>query len=217
MTDYTILSNTAVGVGGLPSGATVTALRDNPIAIAEGTAGSPPIVGVKRLISTTVVTTSVASVDFFFDPLLYETIFLEGQSIYPVSTVAAARLRLSADGSTFSSGSFDYDLAYIATNGGTLLSSAGGYNSVFPVINFRNSASRGMNFRTQVFGADDATQYTQCQTEMGGYSQVSSSQHCWAASNGQRLSNAITNGLQFSFQSSDTAKGIFKIYGVPKP
>ena len=43
MTDYTILSNTAVGVGGLPSGATVTALRDNPLAIAEGTAGAPRV------------------------------------------------------------------------------------------------------------------------------------------------------------------------------
>ena len=32
-----------MGVGGLPSGATVTALRDNPIAIAEGTAGAPKI------------------------------------------------------------------------------------------------------------------------------------------------------------------------------
>jgi hypothetical protein len=43
VTDYTILSNTAVGVGGLPSGATVTALRDNPIAIAEGSVGAPSI------------------------------------------------------------------------------------------------------------------------------------------------------------------------------
>ena len=45
MTDYTALSNTAVGVGGLPSGATVTALRDNPLAIAEGSAGAPRISG----------------------------------------------------------------------------------------------------------------------------------------------------------------------------
>lgn len=43
MTDYTLLSNTAVGVGGLPSGATVTALRDNPIAIAEGAPGAPRV------------------------------------------------------------------------------------------------------------------------------------------------------------------------------
>ena len=41
MADYTDLSNAAVGIGGLPSGATVTALRDNPIAIAQNTPGAP--------------------------------------------------------------------------------------------------------------------------------------------------------------------------------
>jgi len=46
MTDFTTLSNTAVGVGGLPSGATVTALRDNPLAIAEGTSGAPKVQGL---------------------------------------------------------------------------------------------------------------------------------------------------------------------------
>jgi len=43
MADWTPLPNTAVGVGGLPSGTTVTALRDNPVAIAEGAAGAPLI------------------------------------------------------------------------------------------------------------------------------------------------------------------------------
>lgn len=45
MADWTTLPNLAVGVGGLPSGTTVTALRDNPVAIAEGAAGAPRIVG----------------------------------------------------------------------------------------------------------------------------------------------------------------------------
>ena len=45
MTTYTGLSAGAVGVGGIPSGSTVTALRDNPIAIAEGASGAPRIVG----------------------------------------------------------------------------------------------------------------------------------------------------------------------------
>ena len=44
MADWTPLPNQAVGVGGLPSGTTVTALRDNPVAIAEGAAGAPRIV-----------------------------------------------------------------------------------------------------------------------------------------------------------------------------
>lgn len=46
MADWTNLPNTAVGVGGLPSGTTVTALRDNPIAIAEGAAGAPRVQAV---------------------------------------------------------------------------------------------------------------------------------------------------------------------------
>ena len=45
MADWTTLPNAAVGVGGLPSGTTVTALRDNPVAIAEGAAGAPLISG----------------------------------------------------------------------------------------------------------------------------------------------------------------------------
>lgn len=55
MTDYTILSNIAVGVGGLPSGATITALRDNPIAIAEGAPGAP------RVLDAALGTTSTAA------------------------------------------------------------------------------------------------------------------------------------------------------------
>ena len=43
MADWTNLPNQAVGVGGLPSGTTVTALRDNPVAIAQGAAGAPRI------------------------------------------------------------------------------------------------------------------------------------------------------------------------------
>ena len=43
MADWTNLPNAAVGVGGLPSGTTVTALRDNPVAIAEGAAGAPRV------------------------------------------------------------------------------------------------------------------------------------------------------------------------------
>ena len=50
MTTWTDLSAGAVGVGGIPSGSTVTALRDNPIAIAEGSSGATRIHG--RAIAT---------------------------------------------------------------------------------------------------------------------------------------------------------------------
>jgi hypothetical protein len=43
MTTYSTISNAAVAVGAIPSSTTVTALRDNPIAIAEAAAGAPVI------------------------------------------------------------------------------------------------------------------------------------------------------------------------------
>jgi len=48
MTTWTDLSAGAVGVGGIPSGSTVTALRDNPVAIAEGATGAPRVTAIAR-------------------------------------------------------------------------------------------------------------------------------------------------------------------------
>jgi hypothetical protein len=43
MTTWTDISNAAVSVGGIPSSATVTALRDNPMAMAEAATGAPVV------------------------------------------------------------------------------------------------------------------------------------------------------------------------------
>ena len=43
MTTWTSISNAAVAVGGIPSSTTVTALRDNPSAIAETASGAPVV------------------------------------------------------------------------------------------------------------------------------------------------------------------------------
>jgi hypothetical protein len=43
MTTWTTISNAAVAVGGIPSSTVVTALRDNPAAMAEQAAGAPVI------------------------------------------------------------------------------------------------------------------------------------------------------------------------------
>lgn len=43
MTTWTTISNPAVAVGAIPASTTVTALRDNPISIAEQSSGSPII------------------------------------------------------------------------------------------------------------------------------------------------------------------------------
>jgi hypothetical protein len=43
MTTWTSISNAAVAVGGIPASTTVTALRDNPSAIAEAASGAPVV------------------------------------------------------------------------------------------------------------------------------------------------------------------------------
>lgn len=43
MTTWTSISNAAVAVGGIPSSSTVTALRDNPAAMAETATGAPVV------------------------------------------------------------------------------------------------------------------------------------------------------------------------------
>jgi hypothetical protein len=78
MADWTTLPNTAVGVGGLPSGTTVTALRDNPIAIAEGAAGAPKVRGSANsvnLIATGTMTSAVQSFSIIDIPSHIDFIF----------------------------------------------------------------------------------------------------------------------------------------------
>ncbi|TXH19164.1 MAG: hypothetical protein E6R03_00955 [Hyphomicrobiaceae bacterium] len=75
MTTYSTISNAAVAVGAIPSSTTMTAMRDNPIAIAEGASGAPISVygwhpvdkvtvgdGKDGLIYSSAVSGSVASV-----------------------------------------------------------------------------------------------------------------------------------------------------------
>ena len=44
MTTWTTISNAAVAVGAIPSSSIVTALRDNPSAVAESSSGAPVMV-----------------------------------------------------------------------------------------------------------------------------------------------------------------------------
>jgi hypothetical protein len=105
MTDFTTLSNPSVAVGGIPSGATVTALRDNPIAIAEGAAGAPSIAlrAVAMAAGTGTVSTGVseftgiAGIDLLMVHSLQNVDQLDSRT-----STTVARYRLSNDGgSTF--------------------------------------------------------------------------------------------------------------------
>lgn len=60
MTTWTTIPNTAVAAGGRPRGSVITALRDNPVAIAEGATGAPRV--LFAAISAGIAGASVGSV-----------------------------------------------------------------------------------------------------------------------------------------------------------
>jgi len=97
MADWTNLPNQAVGVGGLPSGTTVTALRDNPVAIAEGAAGAPRVQARGRAFEyLPQVTGTGTNINGWtgLDPLAVVSIFARGAS----SSGAFIQFRASNDG-----------------------------------------------------------------------------------------------------------------------
>jgi hypothetical protein len=102
MTDFTTLSNPSVAVGGIPSGATVTALRDNPIAISEGTTGAPKILS-RALGIATGSATITTGVSVFTSLDGAATIAVASEVTLSIASSSAAasassRYRLSNDG-----------------------------------------------------------------------------------------------------------------------
>ena len=97
MTTFTDLSAGAVGVGGIPSGSTVTALRDNPIAIAEGSSGAPRIYGLAAARpgnGLPVVTISAANTVNVIESTEFEQVI--GGTFTTTSLVTVLRFTMSA-------------------------------------------------------------------------------------------------------------------------
>jgi len=97
MTTYTGLSAGAVGVGGIPSGSTVTALRDNPLAIAEGATGAPRIYGLAAARpgdGLPVLTISAANTVSIIESTEFEQVI--GGTFTTTSLVTVLRFTMSA-------------------------------------------------------------------------------------------------------------------------
>jgi hypothetical protein len=114
---YSDIINTRVAVGAPLDTALLTALRDN-------------IVFSAIPISTTIITTAVASVDFTgFDPSQFNSYEIELQNVIPVTDSVALYLRTSSDGgATYDSGATDYTYGAIikrSSNTDTTLQSNG--------------------------------------------------------------------------------------------
>ena len=139
MADWTNLPNAAVGVGGLPSGTTVTALRDNPVAIAEGAAGAPRVVGdALNLRIAAVDPRGMASV--VFTDLEPASFLLEFQTIQPDSSSNRALIIAAS----FDNGnSFTSDRRISESNNFQLVGGAGGFlGGLSGILNNQNNVAR---------------------------------------------------------------------------
>lgn len=121
MADWTELPNTAVGVGGIPSGTTVTALRDNPIAIAERAAGAPKVRTDYEIITRTVISGTPAVIDFTaFDSAIYDHYVFKVANVVPQTDGDSLALQTSTDGgATFDSGASAYTSGFTVVDFGT--------------------------------------------------------------------------------------------------
>lgn len=96
MTTYTTLTDTALSQDKPVTQSMTRAWRDNPIAIAEGAANSPVIVGVNPTAVST-VTTAVAALIFTSLPLA-DLIDIEIFNLRPVTSGAALQCQVSTNG-----------------------------------------------------------------------------------------------------------------------
>jgi hypothetical protein len=110
---WTNIDNALVSVGALPFATTIQALRDNPIAIANGDAGAPKVQNAGlATINAAILATDAAMVNF----VLART---AGASVGAVGTYAT--LRINPDGSTNEGGTrAGSDLRYSDGSGSLL-------------------------------------------------------------------------------------------------
>ena len=118
MADYTDLPDTAVGIGGIPSGTTVTALRDNPIAIAERAVGAPKVQSDFQFLEQIVITSGDASADFTaFDNTQFKSYKFVFEAVKPTTDGISLLARTSTDaGVSFDSGASDYQYRIFPDN-----------------------------------------------------------------------------------------------------
>jgi hypothetical protein len=100
MTDYTDLPNASVAQGGLAAGTTVTALRDNPLSIAEGDPTAPAIkkdaLSIDRATDIVAVSTTAGTESNIWDGYGLVQVNIGGN---PTGTTARfLEMRLSNDG-----------------------------------------------------------------------------------------------------------------------
>ena len=199
MADWTDLSDAAVGIGGIPSGTTVTALRDNAIAVAEGAGGA------YTFLSEALVTTTVSSVDITLDTANYDDFKLIFTEVSQVNNFSLELLTSSDGGSTFASSSNNYANGAISTDTDniklTLQNFYGGLDNDVGGSGYFETIGAASTDQTIFMGAS-------IDGDVSGYSDYVIS--------GFRRSTSVVNAIRLKSAFGDLARIRYRLYGLKR-
>jgi len=105
MTTWTTIANTAVAAGGRPRGSLMTALRDNPVAIAEGAAGAPRVAFAAIVDAMAGVTVGgIGTYGFFRSPDIATGATIAGSSLVYAGAITSINIAGNGNMSAGASG-----------------------------------------------------------------------------------------------------------------
>lgn len=207
MTAYVTIPNTDVDQDSPVTVALMTALRDNPTAITEGSSGSP-VLGLTKLAVASI--SNVASVDFTaFDATRYNSYMFVHSNVVPATNAAEYNMRTSTDGgSTFDTGT-NY-LESVVTNI-TLFSGTGtASTSMRLATDVANTAAIGVSGITDLY-APDETDQTITSGRYGVRSSSGGMRTCISA--GLHITAADVDAVRFLFSTGNMSTGEIIMYG----
>lgn len=204
MTTYTAIPDSDIDPESPGTTTLFTRLRDNPIAIAEGDATAPSILGVDPLGEISVVS-PVATVDFQNG---VSGIVFDGT--YDKYTVEFINVAPATDAVSL------YGRVYVA---GVLQTGVAAYDSLgvtAPQMAFGSSigssAGEGIDGTLSVYNPAGTTQLKRFR--MSGVYTTSSGLPASNTSVGEFNSASAIDGLRFYFSSGNIESGVFRLYGI---
>jgi len=174
---------------------------------------------VEEVLSTTVISTAVSSVDFTFDETLYYSVRFELYDVRPQTNGENIVLRTSAnEGSSYDSGASDYDYSVSGSDAqGTSLRTNNDVGASFMALSSQtviDDADGGMSGEIKVYNVSDTSE-----TRVSGLLSFRKNGGDYMSSSivaGARISAAVVNGVQFLTSSGNLAHGTIRMIGVLK-
>jgi hypothetical protein len=212
MADWTTISDTQVDPNAPLTSELMTALRDNPIAIAERATGAPRVKVDFDLLAQAVISNN-ATVDFTaFDGANYDSYMFVFSDVRPSATTGSLNFQMSSNGgATYDAASSSYYYVYDRNTGGEAFFT-GGQSGTIPLtqaVVVNKSASGTLN----VYAPHTSTENTKTNYSMAYAPSTGSGSFSTLNGAGVRNANVVVNGVRFFFQGTNMLSGTITMYG----